>query len=81
MRRYLHDEILRVKMPYLVLGAVVLLWALLIALKKFPPHSQRARRRAAITDISAICSSIAIFCWRYWRSSCTSARRWAPGAI
>ena len=34
---YLHDEILRVKMPYLVLGAVVLLWALLIALKKFPP--------------------------------------------
>ncbi len=34
---YLHNEILRVKMPYLVLGAVVLLWALLIALKKFPP--------------------------------------------
>jgi FHS family L-fucose permease-like MFS transporter len=34
---YLHDEIMRVKMPYLVLGAVVLLWALLIALKKFPP--------------------------------------------
>jgi len=33
---YLHDEILRVKMPYLFLGAVVLLWALLIALKKFP---------------------------------------------
>jgi FHS family L-fucose permease-like MFS transporter len=33
---YLHNEILRVKMPYLVLGAVVLLWASLIALKKFP---------------------------------------------
>ena len=29
---YLHNEILRVKMPYLFLGAVVLLWALLIAL-------------------------------------------------
>jgi FHS family L-fucose permease-like MFS transporter len=34
---YLHNEILRVKMPYLILGAVVLVWALLIALKKFPP--------------------------------------------
>ncbi|MGA3160867.1 MAG: L-fucose:H+ symporter permease [Terracidiphilus sp.] len=33
---YLHNEILRVKMPYLFLGAVVLVWALLITLKKFP---------------------------------------------
>jgi FHS family L-fucose permease-like MFS transporter len=38
---YLHVEILRVKMPYLFLGAVVLVWALLIALKKFPAiHSE-----------------------------------------
>jgi FHS family L-fucose permease-like MFS transporter len=38
---YLHEEILRVKMPYLFLGAVVLVWALLIALKKFPAiHSE-----------------------------------------
>jgi FHS family L-fucose permease-like MFS transporter len=34
---YLHEEVLRVKMPYLILGAGVLLWAILIALKKFPP--------------------------------------------
>jgi FHS family L-fucose permease-like MFS transporter len=38
---YLHEEILRVKMPYLFLGAVVLVWALLIAIKKFPAiHSE-----------------------------------------
>jgi FHS family L-fucose permease-like MFS transporter len=34
---YLHNEILRVKMPYLFLGAIVLVWAFLILLKKFPP--------------------------------------------
>jgi FHS family L-fucose permease-like MFS transporter len=33
---YLHDEILRVKMPYLILGTIVLIWAFLILLKKFP---------------------------------------------
>jgi FHS family L-fucose permease-like MFS transporter len=33
---YLHNEILRVKMPYLFLGAIVLAWAVLILLKKFP---------------------------------------------
>jgi FHS family L-fucose permease-like MFS transporter len=39
---YLHNEILRVKMPYLVLGAVVLLWALLIADQEVSSDSQRA---------------------------------------
>ena len=33
---YLHNEIMRVKMPYLFIGVVVLVWAVLIALKKFP---------------------------------------------
>jgi FHS family L-fucose permease-like MFS transporter len=34
---YLHTETLRVVMPYLVLGAVALLWAVLVAFTKFPP--------------------------------------------
>jgi MFS transporter, FHS family, L-fucose permease len=34
---YLHTETLRVVTPYLVLGAVALLWAVLVGLTKFPP--------------------------------------------
>jgi len=34
---YLHAETLRVVTPYLVLGAVALLWAVLVVLTKFPP--------------------------------------------
>jgi len=34
---YLHTETLRVVTPYLVLGAVALLWAVLVAMTKFPP--------------------------------------------
>jgi len=34
---YLHSETLRVVTPYLVLGALALLWAVLVALTKFPP--------------------------------------------
>jgi FHS family L-fucose permease-like MFS transporter len=38
---YLHGEVLRVVPTYLVLGGVVLLWAVLIGLTKFPPiHSE-----------------------------------------
>ena len=33
---YLHSELLRVVAPYLVLGAVALLWAILVMLTKFP---------------------------------------------
>ncbi len=35
-RAYLHRETLRVVSPYLVLGAVALLWAVMIAFKRFP---------------------------------------------
>src|SRR5271165_1138526 len=34
---YLHTETLRVVTPYLVLGTVALLWAVLVAMTKFPP--------------------------------------------
>jgi len=33
---YLHEETLRVVVPYLVLGGVALLWAVLVAVTKFP---------------------------------------------
>ena len=33
---YLHTELLRVVAPYLVLGAVALIWAVMVALTKFP---------------------------------------------
>ncbi len=36
-KAYLTFETMRVVKPYLVLGAVVLMWAVLILLKKFPP--------------------------------------------
>ena len=39
---YLQSEILRVKMPYLVLGSVVLFWALLIWRTKFPRVAEEA---------------------------------------
>jgi FHS family L-fucose permease-like MFS transporter len=40
-KAYLTFETMRVVKPYLFLGAVVLLWAVLILLKKFPPvHSE-----------------------------------------
>src|ERR1035437_6915467 len=40
-KSYLTFETMRVVNPYLVLGAVVLVWAVLILLKKFPPvHSE-----------------------------------------
>ena len=35
-RPYLHAETLRVLMPYVVLGAVAFLWALLVVLTRFP---------------------------------------------
>jgi FHS family L-fucose permease-like MFS transporter len=35
-QNYLHTETLRVVTPYLVLGAVALLWAVLVAMTKFP---------------------------------------------
>jgi FHS family L-fucose permease-like MFS transporter len=35
-KAYLHTEMLRVVAPYLVLGVVALLWALLVAMTKFP---------------------------------------------
>jgi len=34
---YLHTETLRVVTPYLVLGAVALLWAVLVGITRFPP--------------------------------------------
>jgi FHS family L-fucose permease-like MFS transporter len=34
---YLHTETLRVVTPYLVLGVIVLLWAILVAFTRFPP--------------------------------------------
>ena len=36
-QRYLHGETLRVVAPYLVIGAIALLWAGLVAITKFPP--------------------------------------------
>ena len=40
-KAYLTFETMRVVKPYLILGAVVLVWAVLILLKKFPPvHSE-----------------------------------------
>jgi len=41
-RAYLQTETIRVIMPYLVLGAVVLLWALLILKTKFPPVGEES---------------------------------------
>jgi len=43
---YLHAETLRVVMPYLVLGGLALLWAVMIAATKFPAFVQ-AREHAA----------------------------------
>jgi FHS family L-fucose permease-like MFS transporter len=39
---YLQSEILRVKMPYLVLGSVVLLWAFLLWRTKFPAVAEES---------------------------------------
>ncbi|HEX3660867.1 MAG TPA: L-fucose:H+ symporter permease [Acidobacteriaceae bacterium] len=38
---YLHLETLRVVRPYVALGLVALLWAVLIAITHFPPHDNR----------------------------------------
>lgn len=36
-----HAELSAVKLPYLGISAIVLLWALLVAITKFPPHATR----------------------------------------
>ena len=41
---YLHKETLRVGPPYLVLGAVIFIWALLILKTKFPKVAEEAER-------------------------------------
>ncbi len=43
---YLHRETMRVVAPYLVLGALALVWAILIGLTKFPAFIQEREHRA-----------------------------------
>lgn len=45
---YLHQETMRVVTPYLVLGVVALLWAVLIALTRFPAFVQAREHKAEI---------------------------------
>jgi MFS transporter, FHS family, L-fucose permease len=49
---YLHSETMRVVAPYLVLGAVVLFWALLIALTPFPHTGLDYSQNTIATDHS-----------------------------
>lgn len=48
-RAYLHTEVLRVVKPYLVLGALALLWAIMIACTRFPAFMER---REAVAENS-----------------------------
>lgn len=71
-----------VQMPYLIIGAVVVLWAILIALVRFP--AARRRQTPALrpgAHASANCCVTACSCLRWWRSSFTWARRSASGVI
>jgi FHS family L-fucose permease-like MFS transporter len=43
---YLHSERLRVVIPYMVLGSVVILWALLMAATKFPKIADESEKSA-----------------------------------
>ncbi len=51
---YLHGEMLRVVPTYLVLGGLVLLWALLIALTKFPVLSSQAEDDGDMGSFAAL---------------------------
>jgi FHS family L-fucose permease-like MFS transporter len=44
---YLHEETMRVGPPYMILGAVVLVWAVLLMLTKFPKLAEEAETGAA----------------------------------
>ena len=46
---YLHSEVLRVVTPYLVLGALALVWAVMIAFTRFPAF---VRQREAAAELS-----------------------------
>ena len=45
---YLHRETLRVVTPYLVLGAIAVVWAVLIAATRFPAFVQARERKAEV---------------------------------
>jgi len=66
---YVRFETLRVVKPYLFLGAMALLWAVILLFKKFPPvrseHEDRGDHGSFVP-----CSDIVISGWRCWRSLC-----------
>ncbi len=49
---YLHSETLRVVTPYLVLGGIVLFWAVLIVLTPFPHAGLEFSRESRTHDTS-----------------------------
>ena len=75
-------ELAAVKLPYLGIACVVLLWALLVAIAKFPPLA----RNASTADADAAAGGFRglrrfrATGWACSRNSPTSARRWACGA-
>lgn len=46
---YLHSEIVRVVMPYLVLGALALIWAVVIAFTRFPAFMEKREELAELS--------------------------------
>jgi FHS family L-fucose permease-like MFS transporter len=68
---YLQHETMRVVKPYLVIGTIIFIWALLILRTRFPK----------IAEGSWISSSIATLSWASSLSSSMSERKWEPGAI
>lgn len=77
---YLHGELMRVVPTYIALGAVVLLFALLLSRMEFPGSPASTRANRAITARSARCCVTRTCGWRWWQTFATWARRWPPGA-
>ena len=50
---YLHQEIMRVIPPYMVIGALILLWAVLIARTKFPSEAELTTHKKSNDDKTA----------------------------
>ena len=53
LAQFYHAEAMTVQTPYLVLGILVLAWALLIALTKFPAAASQKAARDENTGVSA----------------------------
>ena len=77
---YRHVETLRVIRPYLVIGVVAVIWALLILRTKFPVIASEREPDASHRGASFNSSGNAISFSPSSRNSSTSARKSAPGA-